>query len=176
MTQRAEVSAVISQAEGPHRQVRRGACEARESVVAAGGPRGSRLTTALLSRMSLMKMVSRMHVRSSPAGAREQIDITSKLVEAKMKTTAEPHVKEKLNHMQGRPGRQPLQNDTAHSERPEGVSGGLAAGSRFDSESQGRGCRRRLVGRGKDPDAEQEAAEDVTDLGLSGKTLSRGGQ
>ena len=49
------------------------------------------------------------------AGAREQKDITSKLVEAKMKTTAEPHVKEELNHVQarGRPGRQQLQNDTA---------------------------------------------------------------
>ena len=32
-----------------------------------------------------------------------------------MKTTAEPHVKEELNHIQtrGRPGRKQLQNDTA---------------------------------------------------------------
>ena len=49
------------------------------------------------------------------AGAREQICITSKLVEANMKTTGEPHVKEDLNHVQarGRPGRQHLQNGTA---------------------------------------------------------------
>ena len=49
------------------------------------------------------------------AGAREQIDIISKLVEAKMKTAAESHVKEEVNPMQawGRPGRQQLQNDTA---------------------------------------------------------------
>ena len=60
-----------------------------------------------------MKMVSRVHGRSSQA--LEQIYITSKLVEANMKTTAEPYVKEELNHMQarGRPGRQHLQNDTA---------------------------------------------------------------
>ena len=33
------------------------------------------------------------NAREVIAGAREQIDITSKLVEAKMKTTVEPHVK-----------------------------------------------------------------------------------
>ena len=38
------------------------------------------------------------------AGAREQITITSKLVEANVKTTAEPHVKEEPNHMQARVG------------------------------------------------------------------------
>ena len=42
------------------------------------------------------------NAREVIAGAREQKDITSKLVEAKMKTTAEPHVKEELNHMQAR--------------------------------------------------------------------------
>ena len=55
------------------------------------------------------------NAREVIAGAREQVYITSKLVEANMKTTAEPHVKAELNHMQarGRPGRQQLQNDTA---------------------------------------------------------------
>ena len=62
-----------------------------------------------------------------------------------------------------------------HSERPEGVSCELAAGSRFDSESRGRGCRRRVVCRGRDLDAEREAAEEMTDMDLSSKTLSRGG-
>ena len=107
------------------------------------------------------------NIRKVTAGAREQKDTTSKLVEAKMKTTAEPHVKEELNHMQarGRPG----------SERTEGVSSGLAEGSRYDSVSQGRGCRYRVVCRGRDPDAKQEAAEGVIDVDLSSKTLSRGG-
>ena len=63
------MSAIISQAEGPHRQV----------SPDEDGIRNAREVTA---------------------GAREQIDITSKLVDAKMKTTAEPHVKEELNHMQ----------------------------------------------------------------------------
>ena len=40
------------------------------------------------------------NAREVIAGARGQMDINSKLVEAKMKTTAEPHVKEELNHMQ----------------------------------------------------------------------------
>ena len=74
----------------------------------------------------------------------------------------------------GRAGRQQLQNDTTNSERPERVSCGLAAGSRFDSESQGRGWRR-VVCRGRDPDAGQQDAEEVTDVDLSSKTLSRGG-
>ena len=49
---------------------------------------------------------------------------SEKLVEAKMKTTAEPHVKEELNHMQamGRPGRQQLQNDIATGNGPEEIS------------------------------------------------------
>ena len=53
--------------------------------------------------------------REVVAGAREQIAITSKLIEANMKSTAEPHVKEELNHMQarGRPGRQQLQKGAA---------------------------------------------------------------
>ena len=53
-----------------------------------------------------MKMVPRVHGRSSQA-LESSIHITSKLVEASMKTTAEPHMKEELNHMQarGRPGR-----------------------------------------------------------------------
>ena len=51
------------------------------------------------------------NAREVIAGAREQIYIASKLVEAKMKTTAEPHVKEELNHMQA--GVEQLQNDTA---------------------------------------------------------------
>ena len=46
------------------------------------------------------------------AGAPEQMDIMSKLVEAKMKTIAESHVKEEVNHMQAWVGQQ-LQNDTA---------------------------------------------------------------
>ena len=60
--------------------------------------RRPRLPRQLLSRMSLMKMVSRMHGRSSQALESRQ-----------------PHVKEELNHMQarGRPGKQQLQNDTA---------------------------------------------------------------
>ena len=44
------------------------------------------------------------NAREVIAGAREQIDITLKMVEAKMKTTAEPHVREELNHMQARVG------------------------------------------------------------------------
>ena len=55
------------------------------------------------------------NAREVIAGAREHIHITSKVVDANMKTTAEQHVKEELNHMQarGRPGREQLQNDTA---------------------------------------------------------------
>ena len=44
------------------------------------------------------------NAREVIAGAREQIYITSKLVEANMKTTAEPHLKEEQNHMQARVG------------------------------------------------------------------------
>ena len=40
------------------------------------------------------------NAREVIAGAREQIDIISKLVEAKMKTAAESHVKEEVNPMQ----------------------------------------------------------------------------
>ena len=67
------------------------------------GISGSRLTTALVEDELDEDGIS--NAREVIAGAREQIDITSKLVEAKMKTAAEPHVKEELNHM--------LQNDTA---------------------------------------------------------------
>ena len=71
-------------------------------------------TATVLVEDELMK-IGVQNAREVIAGAREQIDIISKLVEAKMKTTAESHVKEELNHMQawGRPGRQQLQNDTA---------------------------------------------------------------
>ena len=55
------------------------------------------------------------NAREVIAGAREQIDIISKLVEAKMKTTAGSHVKEEVKRMQAwdRPVRQLLPNDTA---------------------------------------------------------------
>ena len=53
------------------------------------------------------------NAREVIAGAREQIDITSKLLEAKMKTTAEPHVEEELRHMQARVGQAGISSRTA---------------------------------------------------------------
>lgn len=55
------------------------------------------------------------NAREVIAGCRQQIDTTSKLIEAKMKTAAEPHVKKELNHMQARLGQAgtQLQNATA---------------------------------------------------------------
>ena len=67
-----------------------------------------------------MKMVFRMHGRSSQrrrrAGGHE-----FKLVEAKMKTAAEPLVKTKPNHLQAKPGQAgtQLQNATATVEAQE---------------------------------------------------------
>ena len=82
--------AVISQAEGTQRQVQCRACEAGAGGVAEGHQWQSDEDGI-------------QNAREVIAGAREQIDITSKPVEAKMKTTAE-HVKEDLNHMQSRVG------------------------------------------------------------------------
>ena len=80
-----------------------------------------------------------------------------------------------VSHARKGSARQVAASERHYNERPERVSGGLAADFRFDSESQGRGCRHRAVCRGRDPDAKQAAAEEVADLDLSSKTLSRGG-
>ena len=73
MTQRAEVSAVMGRAEGPHRQVQCRACEASAGGAAEGDQwqqahlmRATSTTTARVED-ELMKMVSRMHGRSSQA-------------------------------------------------------------------------------------------------------------
>ena len=62
------------------------------------------------------------------AGAREQIAITSMLIEATMKTTAEPHAKEELNPHAGKGSARQAAAPERHccSEWPEGVSSGLA--------------------------------------------------
>ena len=96
MKQRAELPAVTGQAEG-----RTDKCNAelvqpaqeglQKGSVAAGPLDEDHVYHYSSCRMSLMKMVSRMHGRSSQA-----------LVEANMKTTAESHVKEELNHMHAR--------------------------------------------------------------------------
>ena len=118
MTQSAEVPAAIGLGEGPRRQVQCRACDASAGGVAEGNQwQQAHLTRTTSTTTALVKDEpdeDGIHIaREVIAGARGQKDITSKLVEAKMKT--EPHVKEELNHMQanGWPGRQLLQNDTA---------------------------------------------------------------
>ena len=118
MTQRAQVPAVIGQAEGPHRQVQCRACGACAGVVAEGDQwqqahwtKATSATTALVE--DELDEDGIQDAREVFAG-REQIDITSKLVEAKVKSAGESRVKEEVNHMQawGRPGTQQFQNDT----------------------------------------------------------------
>ena len=73
MTQSAEVSVVIGQPEGSHRQVQCRACEASAEGVAEGDQwqqahlmKATSTTTARVEN-ELMKMESRMHGRSSQA-------------------------------------------------------------------------------------------------------------
>ena len=68
----------------------------------------TKVTSTLTARQALVEDEPEeddiQNAREVIAGAQEQMDITSKLVEAKLKTAAEPHVKEDLNHMQARVG------------------------------------------------------------------------
>ena len=85
MTQRAEVSAVISQAEGPHRHVQCRAWEASAGGVAEGDQwqqahwtKATSTTTALVEDEPDEDGIQ--NVREVTARARKQKDITSKLV------------------------------------------------------------------------------------------------